>query len=268
MYGAILGDIIGSVYEFKDRQESREFPLFSEKSTFTDDTVMTLAIGFGLMAQGPNAPDQDLREAFIGSMRTLGRRYPQAGYGERFSQWLKSDCPRPYGSFGNGSAMRVSSLAWACEDMASVRRLARLSAEVTHNHPEGIRGAQAIASAIFLARTGHTKDQIKNYIEEEFAYDLTGGDGKASQDQVSCMKTVPEAIGTFLEGRDLEDTIRRAVTLGGDTDTLAAMAGSIGEAYYGVPDHLRKEVHRRLPKDLLAILEEWEAWIQDRSPRK
>ena len=251
MYGAILGDIIGSPYEFDRGNKSKDFPLFSKNSMFTDDTVMTIAVAEAFMG----APDDEriIRERLIQSMQKWGHRYPGAGYGLRFSDWLDSDDPHPYGSYGNGSAMRVSSVAWLYDDLDTVRRMARLSAEVTHNHPEGIKGAEATASAIFLARSGSTKAEIKAYIEAQFSYDLsrTCDDIRPTYHHVeSCQETVPEAITAFLESDSFEDVIRTAVSLGGDCDTLTCISGSIAEGFYGVPKTLKQECRIRLTDDL------------------
>ena len=197
-------------------------------------------------------------------MRDYGARYPHAGYGTRFSWWLTDDDPKPYNSYGNGSAMRVSPVAWLYNDIGAVRRAARLSAEVTHNHPEGIKGAEATASAIFLARTGHSKEFMRDYIEAEFDYVLNRSCDEIRPDYYhmeSCMDTVPEAITAFLEGTSFEDVIRTAVSLGGDCDTLTAIAGSIAEGFYEVPEDLRIECYNRLPADLLAVLTEYEKRI-------
>ena len=258
MIGAILGDIIGSPYEFDQGNKSKDFPLFSERSTFTDETVMTLAVAQGFLDAGKNADDETVRQSIIRSMRELGRRYPNAGYGGQFRWWLRSHDPQPYNSWGNGSAMRVSSAGWLFDDLEGVLRAAMLSAEVTHNHPEGIKGAQATAAAIFLARTGHSKAEIKSYIEDTFHYDLsrTCDEIRPTYRHVeSCQETVPEAITAFLEGNSFEDVIRTAVSLGGDCDTLTAIAGSIAEGFYGVPEDLRTECLARLPEDLRAIVE-------------
>lgn len=259
MYGAILGDIIGSPYEFDRSGKTKNFPLFSPHSCFTDDTVMTIAVAEALL----DAPEDDdrIREALIKSMQKWGRLYPDAGYGVRFCDWLLCSDPQPYNSWGNGSAMRVSSVAWLYDDLDTVRRMARLSAEVSHDHPEGIKGAEATAAAIFLGRTGHTKAQIKAYIEETFHYDLS-----RTCDQIrpayhhveSCQETVPEAITAFLEGESFEDVIRTAVSLGGDCDTLTAIAGSIAEGFYGVPEALIAECEDRLDDALLAVLTEFQ----------
>lgn len=257
MYGAILGDIIGSPFEFDMGFKTKKFALFNVNSTFTDDTVMTIAVAEAFMSAKAGESDEKLRARLVNSLLHWGKLYSYAGYGTRFAQWLGSDDPQPYNSYGNGSAMRVSSVAWLYNDLETVRRMARLSAEVTHNHPEGIKGAEATATAIFLARTGSTKAAIKAYIEENFHYDLsrTCDEIRPGYYHVeSCQETVPEAITAFLEGESFEDVIRTAVSLGGDCDTLTCIAGSIAEGFYGVPECLKKECHKRLPHDLLRIL--------------
>ena len=261
MYGAILGDIIGSPYEFDRGRKSKDFPLFSPNSTFTDDSVMTLAVADAFLSLLPETTDEDIRCQLIQSMQTYGRKYPYAGYGGMFRRWLKSPNPQPYGSYGNGSAMRVSSVGWLFDDLGTVRHMARLSAEVTHNHPEGIKGAEATASAIYLAHTGSTKAEIKAYIEANFHYDLsrTCDEIRPAYHHVeSCQETVPEAITAFLEGNSFEDVIRTAVSLGGDCDTLTCIAGSIAEGYYGVPEELKQQCRERLPEDLRKILRRFE----------
>lgn len=200
---------------------------------------------------------EDIKAGLIECMRKWGKKYPNAGYGRKFYHWLHARHPEPYGSYGNGSAMRVSSAGWLFDTLEETRHMARLTAEVTHNHPEGIKGAEATASAIFLARTGHNKAEIKDNIVKEFGYDLS-----RTCDQIrpgyyhneSCQKTVPEAITAFLEGTDFEDVIRTAVSLGGDCDTLTCIAGSIAEAFYGVPAILEAECKSSLPEDMLYIL--------------
>lgn len=255
MYGAILGDIIGSPYEFDMGNKTKDFSLFSEDSHFTDDTVMTIAVAEAFM----DAPDDEdaIRQRLIRSMQKWGHRYPGAGYGVRFRGWLKSKEPQPYNSWGNGSAMRVAAVAWLFNDLTTVRRMARISADVTHNHPEGIKGAEATASAIFLGRTGHSKAEIKACIENEFHYDLSRTCDEIRPDYrhvESCQETVPEAITAFLEGDSFEDVIRTAVSLGGDCDTLTAIAGSIAEGFYGVPEDLKQACRDRLSDDLRDIL--------------
>ena len=257
MYGAILGDIIGSPYEFDQGDKTKDFPLFSAESTYTDDSVMTLAVGDAFLSIAPNTDDAEIRRRLVQSMQTYGRKYPYAGYGGMFRRWLKESNPQPYGSYGNGSAMRVSSAGWLFDNLETVRHMARLSAEVTHNHPEGIKGAEATASAIFLAHTGSTKAEIKAYIEANFHYDLsrTCDEIRSTYRHVeSCQETVPEAITAFLEGESFEDVIRTAVSLGGDCDTLTCIAGSIAEGYYGVPEELKQQCRAKLPEDLLEVL--------------
>ena len=264
MMGAILGDIIGSPYEFDRGNKSKEFLLFSRKSTYTDDTVMTLAVGRAFLDTQPSASDDWILQNVAKRMRQFGNMYPNAGYGGMFRRWLRHPECQAYHSLGNGSAMRVSSVAWLYDDIGAVRHAARLSAEVTHNHPEGIKGAEATASAIFLARTGGSKAEMKDYIEQEFGYRLN-----RTCDEIrpgyfhteTCMETVPEAITAFLEGDSFEDVIRTAVSLGGDCDTLTAIAGSIAEGFYGVPAKLKEECHKRLPGPLLEVLEAFEEYL-------
>ena len=242
MYGAILGDIIGSPFEFDRGNKTKNFELFSRGAEFTDDTVMTIAVCEALLEAGVDSDENKMKEFLVHHLQHWGNKYPLAGYGVKFNWWLGMQNPEPYNSFGNGSAMRVSSVAWLYNSIDRVREVARITAEVTHNHPEGIKGAEATASAIFLARTGSTKSEIRNYITTNFGYDLT-----RTCDEIrpnyrhveSCQQTVPEAITAFLEGEDFEDVIRTAVSLGGDCDTLTAIAGSIAEGFYGVPEHLK-----------------------------
>ena len=248
MLGAIVGDIIGSVYEWNNIK-TKDFPLFSPKCTFTDDTVMTLAIAEGLMNGGSAA-------AFIQAMKKYGRKYPNAGYGGRFGSWLFSEDIQPYNSWGNGSAMRVSPVAWVFDSLSEVEQYAEISAAVTHNHSEGIKGAQATAAAIFLARKGKTKAEIKAYVESKYGYDLS-----RTLDEIrvnyhfneSCQETVPEAITAFLESVDFEDAIRNAISLGGDSDTLAAITGSIAEAAYTVPEEIKEKALSILDECLLNV---------------
>ena len=264
MYGAILGDIIGSPYEFDRGNKSKDFPLFTAKSHFTDDTVMTVAIASVFMKIPKDASDEAIRWEVTRRLQLFGQRYPYAGYGGMFRQWLRAKDPKPDNSYGNGSAMRVSAVAWLYDDLETVRRMARLSAEVTHNHPEGIKGAEATASAIFLARTGNTKAEIKAYIEDNFHYDLsrTCDEIRPSYHHVeSCQETVPEAITAFLEGESFEDVIRAAVSLGGDCDTLTCIAGAIAEGFYGVPEDLKQECRNRLPEQLLEVLQKFDAFL-------
>ena len=262
MYGAFLGDIVGSPYEFDQGSKTKDFPLFCEQSTFTDDTVMTAAVADAFLG----APDDEsvIRRRLVEALHKWGQAYPHAGYGARFGMWLFLDGSEPYGSYGNGSAMRVSPVAWLYHDIDTVRRMARLSAAVTHNHPEGIKGAESTAAVIFLARTGHSKAEIRAYVEQEFGYDLsrTCDEIRPGYFHVeSCQQTVPEAITAFLEGTDFEDVLRTAVSLGGDCDTLAAIAGSMAEAFHGVPEELKKQCLRRVDDPLRALLQRFTAAI-------
>lgn len=263
MIGAVLGDIIGSPYEFDfNNIKTKVFPMFSDRSEFTDDTVMTMAVAEGLMNGYGNPEKSELEVAR--SMQRFGAMYPDAGYGARFSRWLTDDDPKPYYSFGNGSAMRVSPAAWLYNSLEDVEKYAALSAEVTHNHPEGIKGAQATAAAVFMARTGSSKENIKSYIEESYGYDLcrTCDEIRPSYHHVeSCQETVPEAIIAFLEGNSFEDVIRTAVSLGGDSDTLAAIAGSIAEGFYGVPQELQRVAVTMLDDELNAVYSRFESMI-------
>ena len=241
MLGAIIGDIVGSPYEFES-DKTKDFMLFSPHCRPTDDSIMTIAVGCACVEA--DCYDEDSFErTLVEKMRELGRMYRGAGYGGMFYRWLMSDHMQAYNSLGNGSAMRVSPTAYAVDTLEDVERLARWSAEVTHNHPEGVKGAQAVAAAIFLARTGSSKDEIKRYIEDKY-YDLdfTLDDIREGYSfDVTCQGSVPQAIECFLEAEDYEDAIRNAVSLGGDADTQAAMAGAIAEAFFGIPDELQEE---------------------------
>ncbi len=248
MIGAIAGDIIGSVYE-GNPVKHKDFPLFTPRSTFTDDTVLTVAVVDVLLTGG------DYRETFW----RYHREYPDRGYGFGFTQWATSTQAHPYHSFGNGSAMRVSPVGWAFDTLEAVVEEAKRSAEVSHNHAEGIKGAQATAAAIFLARTGHTKQEIRDYVASTYQYDLNRSlDSIRPQYafDVSCQGSVPESIISFLESKHYEDAIRNAISLGGDSDTMACIAGAIAEAYYGgVPPVIQTAVFARLVPALVKTLE-------------
>ena len=244
MIGAITGDIIGSVYEFNNIK-TKAFPLFSPLSRFTDDTVLTVAIANAIISETP----------YCDSIRSFGRAYPNAGYGSSFKNWLFSENTAPYNSFGNGSAMRVSPVGFAFNSIDEVLKEAKLSAEITHNHPEGIKGAQATALTIYLARKGADRDTIKKEINDRFGYNLDRSIDEIRANytyDVSCQGTVPEAIISFLESRSYEDAIRNAISIGGDSDTLACITGSISEAFYGpVPEDFYKKVEVLLPAELM-----------------
>lgn len=282
MIGAMIGDIVGSVYEFHNIK-TKEFPLFQADCFFTDDTVMTCAVAEAVMRGGQE-------HDFIDAMKQYGRMYPGAGYGGNFGKWLRSDSREPYNSFGNGSAMRVSPCAWVmdCGFYARTgmwpskgRALAALSASVTHSHPEGIKGALAVADAIFLCRyyfggwcgdyetpisndPAECKRRIRAHIESWYGYDLS-----RTLDEIrpgypfneTCQETVPQAIIAFLESRDFEDAIRGAISLGGDSDTLAAITGSIAEAAYGIPDWMEDKALSYLDAPLLDVVKRWKAFL-------
>lgn len=252
--GAAAGDIIGSVHEGRrGRIKSVKFPLFADGCRFTDDTVLTMATAWAILHR------VDYGRAY----RDFGRRYPNRGYGESFRRWLASERPKPYGSWGNGSAMRVSPVGWAFDSVEAVLEEAERSAAVTHNHPEGIKGAQAAALAVFLARTGADKAAIRTEIEKRFDYDL-GRTVEAIRPgytfDSSCQGSVPEAIICFLESTDWESAVRPAVSLGGDADTQACIAGAIAEAYYGgVPEEIARKTAALLPgefREIIAAFEE------------
>ncbi len=250
MIGAIAGDIIGSAYE-SHCLKTTEFALFTAGSTFTDDTVLSVAVADCILH------NKDYATTF--QCYTL--RYPYAGFGGMFFMWAKSDNLEPYNSFGNGSAMRVSPVGFAFDTLEEVLTEARRSAEVTHNHPEGIKGAQAVAAAILLARKQESKSKIREFVEENFGYDLN----KALADirpyyhfDMTCQGSVPQAIIAFLESESYEDAVRKAVSLGGDSDTLACMAGGIAQAYYKtIPEYIIKEARNRLDPELLKVVEQF-----------
>lgn len=248
--GAIAGDIIGSTHEFRPIK-TKEFSLFNRKSHFTDDTVMTLAIADWLIE------DKTSRDVLIKKLKFYGQKYPNAGYGRMFRDWVSSENPLPYGSWANGSAMRVSPIAWVGESLEEVQELARISADVTHNHPEGIKGALATADAIYLARIGSSKEEIKEHIEIRYEYDLNRTVDEIRPGykfDVSCAGSVPESIICFLQAKDYEDTIRNAVSLGGDADTMAAIAGPIASAYWEVPREIQYKAIHRLDYRLLKVI--------------
>ncbi len=251
MIGAIIGDVIGSIYETV-ATKSKDFPLFTKRSKFTDDTVLTIAVADCLLHQ----------KDYAKILQEYALKYPKKKYGARFMKWMFSKNPQPYHSFGNGSAMRVSPIGFYCNDLETVLAEAEKSAVITHNHPEGIKGAKAVATAIFLAKTDKSKAEIKEFIADTFAYDL---DRKLDSIRptytfdVTCQGSVPESIITFLESTDYEDAIRNAVSLGGDSDTMACIAGGIAQAYYKkIPIEMIRETKTRLNDEFLNVIEEFE----------
>jgi ADP-ribosylglycohydrolase len=253
--GAISGDVIGSVYEFHN-VKSKDFELFCPKTTFTDDSILTVATMDVLVNSG------DYTKVY----QSYGRRYPNRGWGNKFHYWIYADKPRPYNSWGNGSAMRVSPVGWYFNSLEEVLEGAEKSAEVTHDHPEGIKGAQAAAAAVFLARTGKGKDEIKEYITNAFEYNLDRRADDIREDysfDESCEGTVPEAIIAFLESSGYEDAIRLAISLGGDSDTMACITGGIAEAFYGgTPAPIAERVVSLLPQGMVAVIEKFSARIK------
>jgi ADP-ribosylglycohydrolase len=249
--GAIAGDVIGSAYEFNPTRD-HDFELFTPKSSFTDDTVLTMANALWLIDD-----EQHTHERLVEIMLDLCRRYPNRGYGGRFANWICDKDPQPYNSYGNGSAMRVSPVGYYAQSLEEALALAKVSAEVTHNHPEGIKGAQATAAAIFLARRGKSKQDIRDYVAQTFDYDLS-----RTLDEIrptftfdeTCQRTVPEAITCFMEGKDYEDVVRLSVALAGDADTIAAIAGSISSAVDEVPNGITQQVIALLSEEFCTTL--------------
>lgn len=258
MIVAVIGDIVGSVYEWNNIK-TKEFPLFQDKCFFTDDTVMTIAVAEGLMNGGE-------KDDFIDAMKKYGKMYPDAGYGGRFGSWLLTDSREPYHSWGNGAAMRTAAVGWWFDSLEETQAMAALAAGVTHDPPEGIKGAVSAAAAIFLARTGHSGAEIKAYMERKFGYDLS-----QTLDEIRpgyrfserCQDTVSQAMIAFLESIDFEDAIRNAISLGGDSDTLAAITGGIAETTYGVPRKLKDKVWEYLDEPLREVLRRWQ---KERTP--
>ena len=260
MFGAVFGDVVGSPYEFDRGNKSKEFEMFNPECKFTDDTVMTVAVAEALLDAGKEATAEEISAKVEESMRRWGRKYINAGYGAKFIRWLMLDNPGPYGSFGNGSAMRISAAGWLYDTIERTREAARATAVVSHNHPEGIKGAEATAVAIYLAKTGSNILEIRDYINNHYyPMDFKLDDIRESYKfNETCQETVPQAIEAFLESNSFEDAIRNAISLGGDSDTLAAITGGIAEAYYGIPTDIRKLALTFLDEQLLKLLIEFE----------
>lgn len=270
MIGALIGDIVGSRFEF-DNHRSMEFNLFTEDCFVTDDSIMTLAVAKAIMMT-----DQDVLNDFtstridtdyleklsvntIKEMQSIGRKYPDCGYGGSFYGWIFSLDPQPYNSYGNGAAMRISPVSEVARSIEEVKKLSKAVTGISHNHKEGIKGAEATAIAAYLARTGHDKEQIRKYIEDHYyALDFSIDEIRETyQFNETCQDTVPQAIQAFLESESFEDAIRKAISIGGDSDTVAAITGGIAEAYYGVSEELRDEALSYLDSDLLEIIRKW-----------
>ena len=262
MLGALVGDIIGSIYEFQNTK-SVDFELLNCYSNFTDDSVMTLAVAKWLMEDEAHTINY-----LIGCMQELGNRYPNAGYGSRFGVWLEEEDPQPYNSWGNGAGMRVSPVGLYAKTLDEALALAAVTASVSHNHPEGVKGAQAIASCVFLCKQGKSKPEIKEYVEKTFYYNLdrTISDIRPMYGfDVSCQGSVPEAIISFLEGNSFEEVIRLSVSIGGDSDTIACMAGAIAACMYPVPDDISEKCDTILADDLREIKDQFIGFIEKRS---
>lgn len=274
MLGAIIGDVVGSRFEFNNHR-NKDFELFTDDCQVTDDSIMTLAVAKAIMeaeekteslsgGHGRDSEYYSLVESMaIKYMQEIGRRYPNCGYGGMFSRWVFSDDPQPYNSFGNGAAMRISPVGFAARTESEACRLSKAVTKVTHNHDEGIKGAETVAVAIFMARRGFTKNEIRNKINRSyyplnFTIDNIKDTYKFNE---TCQETVPQAIQAFLESTSFEDAIRTAISLGGDSDTLAAITGSIAEAHYGVPDDIKDKTLTYLDKNLRAIYDEWYDFI-------
>jgi len=250
MIGAIIGDIVGSIYEW-DNYRAKDFPLFKHNCAFTDDTVMTMAIARAFVNLNHNFTN--LEEEVVKTMQEYGRNYPFAGYGIAFNSWINNPNPIPYNSFGNGAAMRVSSVSYVGRTLEEVKTLAHRVTKVTHNHKEGLRGAEAVAVAIFLARSGQKIEDIKSYINRYYYkidFSLEGIRPIYQFDE-TCQGSVPQAFECFFESYSFEDAIRNAVSIGGDSDTIAAITGSIAGAYYHIPDDLKEKALSYLDEKLL-----------------
>ena len=267
MIGAILGDMIGSPYEFGTPLTSKQFPLFSDASEFTDDTILLIAVGDALMSLNHTISlyNQDIRGLTQQKLRYYCGLYPDLDYGIKFAAWLSMRDPMPYNSYGDGAVVRATPAAWLFSKIEDVLYVAQETSEITHNHPESIKGVKAVTSAIHYAREGKSKQYIQEYLSRQFGYQFNAYGVAVSsprQHNETCMRVVPEAISAFLLGDSFEDVIRTAIIIGSDTDTVAAIAGEIAEAYYGIPDNLRAECYNRLPSDLLDILYRFENKIQ------
>ena len=258
MIGALVGDIAGSRFEFRNHR-AKEFTLFTPACRFTDDSVMSLAVAQALLDCAGDYTA--LTAAAVREMRAVGQPYPRCGYGGKFWLWMYAQEPRPYNSYGNGAAMRVSACGFAAETLAQAAALSAQVTAVTHNHPEGMKGAEATAAAVFLARQGSSIPEIRRYIEQHYyPLDFTLDGIRASYSfNETCQNTVPQAIEAFLESTGFEDAIRGAISVGVDSDTLAAITGGIAEAYYGVPDAIRQQATAFLDERLATILAAFEA---------
>lgn len=256
MLGAIIGDIVGSRFEW-DNNRSKRFEFFSSKCFFTDDSVMTVAVAQALL--NSNFTEDDINKKAIKYFKEYGRKYPDAGYGGRFFGWIFSDNIKPYNSFGNGSAMRVSPCGFLANSIEEAKFLSKAVTEVTHNHPEGLKGAEATAVCIYLAKTNHSIDEIREYVNNNY-YKINfklDDIRKTYKFNETCQDTVPQAIEAFLESTDFEDAIRNAISIGGDSDTLAAITGGIAEAYYGIPDNIKEIAYSFIDERMMDVIKDF-----------
>ena len=260
MIGAILGDVVGSRFEFRNHL-SKKFRFLSDKCSFTDDTVMTCAVAQALMDSREDY--SDLREKAVAAMQRIGRQFPYCGYGSRFIHWMFSDDPQPYNSCGNGSAMRISPVGFAARNVDEAKKLAAAVTCVSHDHPEGMKGAEAAAVAIVMARQGQSKEEIRAAMEEYYDLSVSVDEYRRrwqGHGREICQVSLPQALVCFLEGESYEDVIRNCISIGGDSDTIAAIAGGIAEAYYGISEEYKQQLRPYLDPRLLAIVDRFEAW--------
>ena len=261
MIGAIIGDIVGSRFEFNNYL-GKDFKFLTPRCRFTDDTVMTCAVAQALMDSREDF--SDLSEKTVAAMQRIGRQFPDCGYGARFIRWMFSPDPQPYNSCGNGSAMRISPVGFAARSVEEAKALCAAVTRVSHDHPEGMKGAEATAVAIVIARQGKTKEEIRAVMEEYYTLDKTVDWYRAHWDghgREICQISVPQALVCFFEGKSYEDVIRNCISIGGDSDTIAAIAGGIAEAYYGVPDEIAEQVWAYLPPLLAEVCRDFAEWI-------
>ena len=264
MYGAIIGDIVGSRFEFHNYL-SKEFDFMTSECCFTDDTVMTCAVAQALMDSKEDF--SDLEDKAVAALQRIGQKYPDCGYGARFIDWMFSRDPQPYDSCGNGSAMRVSPVGFAARSVEEAKQLSAAVTRITHNHPEGMKGAEATAVAIVMARQGKTKEELRAEMEKYYTLDKTVDDYRHEWDghgREICQISVPQALVCFFEGESFEDVIRNCISIGGDSDTIAAIAGGIAEAYFGVPNDYRLMARSYLDERLLKICDAFDSWVAAR----
>ncbi len=265
MIGAIIGDVVGSRFEFHNYL-SKEFDFLTSDCTFTDDTVMTCAVAQALMDSKEDF--SDLSDKAVAAMQRIGQQFPHCGYGSRFIGWMFSENPQPYNSCGNGSAMRISAVGFAAKDVEEAKRLSAAVTRVSHNHPEGMKGAEATAVAIVMARQGKTKEEIRAVMEDYYDLSVSVNEYRISWNghgKEICQVSLPQALACFFEGDSYEDVIRSCISIGGDSDTIAAIAGGIAEAYYGVPEEYSDRVRGFLDRKLLKIVDDFDAWCGDRN---